>query len=70
MKKIKFNLSNIEGKLSRVEMQQILGGCGGSRSDCDSSIPKERCACSRRGYRNGDPSNYVCCFKFAVRLTC
>ena len=28
MKKIKFNLSNIEGKLSRVEMQQIVGGSG------------------------------------------
>lgn len=67
MKNVKFSLSNIEGKLSRVEMQQVVGGSGSSSSDCDSSIPETSCACSKKGYRNG---NYVCCFNYSVRMTC
>ena len=67
MKKIKFNLSNIEGKLSRVEMQQIVGGSGYSFY-CDRSIPEASCRSSRKGIRSWD-GVYICCYNRDVRLS-
>ena len=62
MKKLKFSLSNIEGKLSRLEMKQILGGSGDSRPyekcGCNYNIKMEDCDDGFRAYRNG---GYECC---------
>ena len=61
MKKLKFSLSNIEGKLSRLEMKQILGGSGDTR-------PYERCGCRYipitecpDGFRFFTDGGYECC---------
>ena len=67
MKKIKFNLSNIEGKLSRVEMQQILGGSGW-RNEIDTTVPEYLCKSSRRVY-NSNTGQYYGCHKRDVRLS-
>ena len=59
MKNVKFSLSSIEGKLSRVEMKQILGGSAVMpRNDCDKSIPEYRCQIFRRCYEIG---RYIGC---------
>ena len=61
MKKIKFNLSNIEGKLSKVEMKQILGGCCRGKSGFFALYPRvsEKCCPDReRVYHNG---KYIGC---------
>ena len=65
MKNVKFSLSSIEGKLSRVEMQQILGGCGGGRyTNCDYSIPYDSCPNGRKVFRSeAKRENYICCLK-------
>ena len=68
MKNVKFSLSNIEGKLSRVEMQQIVGGSGGSSSDCDPNISESGCPSSKRVY-NSNTHQYFCCHKRDVRLS-
>ena len=66
MKNVKFSLSSIEGKLSRVEMQQILGGCGGHRySGCDYSKSEASCPNGRRVYVNG---KYECCAPYPFWL--
>ena len=58
MKNVKFSLSSIEGKLSRVEMQQILGGSGGRRySGCDYSKTEASCTNGRRVYVDGKLSS-------------
>ena len=66
MKNVKFSLSNIEGKLSRVEMKQILGGSGGSSDcpyfNCNCNISHDNCSQGRRVYRGeAKMENYICC---------
>ena len=65
MKNVKFSHSSIEGKLSRVEMQQILGGCGGAQyTMCDLSIPYHRCPNGRKVFRGeAKIENYIGCLK-------
>ena len=62
MKNVKFSLSNIEGKLSRVEMQQILGGCGGGNLACDTSENAKRdCPSGRKCIIDG---SFYCCLRY------
>ncbi len=46
-------------------MQQILGGCGGGRfTNCDYSIPYDRCPNGRKVFRGeAKRENYICCLK-------
>ncbi len=59
MKNLKFSLSNIEGKLTRQQMRNILGGSGpGSRVTCDTSVNENSCINGRKCFGNG---RYICC---------
>lgn len=44
MKTIKMSLGNIQGKLSRAEMKNIMAGSGGGTCDCNS---KDDCSSSK-----------------------
>ena len=41
MKKNKMSLANIQGKLSRAEMKNIMAGSGSSGSNCNSSCSSD-----------------------------
>ena len=63
MKNVKFSLSNIEGKLSRVEMKQILGGCS-SGGGCDRSVSEGTCASRGAGLKCKIDGSYYCCLRY------